>query len=244
MKPQKLLTYCLIFASFVSLIISCKKNDVNQKKPACKIITINENSGSSSSVYKITYNNDGKISTLNEGTSTSVFTYSGSTIIKNGTNNGSFSERDSITVDNNGRPLNVRQYYDQAGTTWYNNSFEYNGNGELLKSYQTSNASSIPETTLYTITGGNLVGIQTSSDNLTLEYFSDKPSQPGDYLEVISLISYGVSLYPHKNLLKSVNSGGSITNFNYETNADGLVTKFTATSGSSIETLAYQYQCN
>ncbi|HMG69242.1 MAG TPA: hypothetical protein VK588_16205 [Chitinophagaceae bacterium] len=244
MKSKCFLTCFLIFPVFVSIFISCKKNDVVKKKSTCRIVTLTDLNGSTSTIYNISYNNDGKISTLNSGVSSSVFTYSGNTVLINKTNSGSFSERDSITVNSNGKPLNLRQYYDQAGTNWSNIVFEYDGSGVMLKSEETNNSSSTLQTTLYSFTSGNLVGIQSTSDNLTLEYFSDKTAQQGDYLGIVSLINYGVNLYPHTNLVKSLNSGSNLTNFDYEMNTDGLISKLTATSGSTVETITYQYNCN
>jgi len=231
-----------MICALVLVIASCKKNA--DKKPDCKIVTLTDVYNTTTTIYNVSYNNDGKISTLTTGSSLSVFTYAGNTIIINKTNGGSFSERDSVTVDNNGKALNIRQYYDQAATNWDNTIYDYDGNGDLLKSEETSSSSSTPQTTLFTVTNGNLVSIQTPTYTTTLEYFTDKQAQAGDYLGVVGLVNYGVDLYPHRNMGKSVTSGTTVTNLNYDVNTDGLVSKLTATSGSTIESIAYQYQCN
>lgn len=228
-----------------SFIVSCSKDNDNNSD--CRIITITETGAGGTIIRNITYNNDGKISTLNSTgslVSNKVFTYSGNTLIINSTDGGgAFSSRDSVTLDSKGRPVNIRQFYDQSGTNWSNFSFEYNGNN-LAKYHQTSGSSSVPETYVATYSNGNMIGLQSTSGNITLEYFTDKRVVPGDYLEVLSLVQYGVTVYPHKNLVKTISSSGSITNFNYEMNGDGQVAKVTATSGSSVTTLTYQYQCD
>lgn len=246
MKTKKTGAGFFLIATISSVfIISCKKD--SDTKPTCRIITMTETTSSGSTIYNITYNNDGKISTLNRSGSSvtnKVFNYSGNTIIITSTDgSGTFSGRDSITIDGRGKPLNIRQFSDQAGTSWSNFSFEYNGD-DLLKFHQTSNSSSTPITNVATYSNGNMTSLQSTSSVATLEYFTDKNVQPGDYLEISSLVQYGVTIYPHKKLLKTISSGSSITNFNYEMNPDGMISKVTATSASSVSTLTYQYQCN
>jgi len=79
MKTQKTFTRLFFMVTFSgTLIISCKKG--NDKKPTCHIITITEASSSGNTIYNISYNNDGKISTLNatgSSVSNKVFNYSG-----------------------------------------------------------------------------------------------------------------------------------------------------------------------
>jgi|GEM_PF-2434979 len=224
--------------------ISCKKDDI--KNNACRIVTISEESASGSAVvHNITYNNDGKISTLqSSGTfnTNKVFNYTGNTIIVTTSGNNNPSRKDSITLNSQGRPVNIRQYF--SGTNFDNYVFEYDGNGELLKNQKISNGSTTPETTIYTNQNGNIASIKTSFSTVNLEYFNNKAVQQGDYLEVLSLIAYGVSIYPHKNLVKSIVSDNSITNYDYEFNSEGVITKITATGNSGVGTITYQYQCN
>lgn len=237
-------TRITIIAAII-LITSCKKN--TDKKASCRIVTVTQTSSGSSGLINISYNNDGKISTLNTSaggsTTNKVFTYSGNTIIIHATT-GSSTSRDSVTVDAKGRPLNIRQFSDLTGENWTNIRFEYNGN-DLLKFHQTSDGDATDETSIATYSNGNMMELQSPSGKSVLEYFTDKKVQQGDYLEISSLTQYGVSVYPHKNLVKVIDSGpGSLINFNYEFDADGRITKVIATGGSSSTEIAYQYQCN
>jgi hypothetical protein len=226
-------------------ILSCKKE--GDKKATCRIVTITTSESGGNSIFNVTYNNEGRISTLSSSGSNfsnKVFTYNGNTVIANASNDdGSFGSRDSITLDAKRKPLNIRKYFDEDLSNFANFSFEYNGD-DLLKVNQTSETGGVPETSVATYVNGNMVSLQSPSGISTLEYFTDKKVQPGDYLELSSFIEYGVSVYPHKNLVKTIANGSSILNFNYEFNADGTISKVTATSGTTVSTVTYQYQCN
>lgn len=231
--------------AIVIFINACSKN-TDDKNASCRIVTATEVNGSSTNTINVTYDNDGRISTLNSsgsGAINKVFTYSGNTIIINVTQGGAFYGRDSITLNDKGRPTNIRQYSNVALTNYTNYALEYNGD-QLLKYLQSTQAGGIPTTVTVTTTNGNVTKVVTPSATVDLEYFTDKNVQRGDYLEFSSLLQYGVNIYPHKNLIKSLNQGTSITNFNYEMNDEGLVEKITTTSGSSSGSLTYQYQCN
>jgi hypothetical protein len=239
-------TYLFLLLALTGILASCKKD--KDKKATCRITTVISSGSGNNTVYNITYNNDGKISTLNSSGSAvtnKVFTYSGNTVNVNTTvGSNTFSSRDSITLDSKGRPVNIRNFFNESGTNWNNSSFEYNGD-DLLKYIVTSSSSSTSETVTATYLNGNMVNLQTTGVSSSVAYFTDKKVQPGDYLEISNLIQFGLTVFPHKNLVKSVDSGGgSITNFNYEFDADGQITKLTATSGSSVSNLTYQYQCN
>ena len=229
---------------FVSLA-ACKKD--NDKKATCRISTITQTSSGDNTIQNITYNNDGRISTMTTSGdfgSTKVFTYNGNTVIVITTgNDGDFNSRDSITLDAKRKPLNIRQFHNEDGDNWTNYSFEYNGD-DLQKFHQTNENGTSPQTSVATYQNGNMMSLQTGNGTATLEYFTDKKVQPGDYLELASLIQYGVSVYPHKNLVKTIAEGSTILNFNYEFNADGTISKVTATSGGTVSSLTYQYQCN
>jgi hypothetical protein len=224
---------------------SCKKS--TDKNASCRIVTATQVLGANTSIFNITYNNEGKISTLVATGSldiSKVFTYSGNTIIINSTNGGAFQRRDSVTLNDKGKPLNIRQYTNVGGTTWTNYAMEYNGD-ILLKYHETTQAAGAPKTVTITTTSGNATVVQVAGTTINLEYHTDKNVQRGDYLEFAALVEYGVNIYPHKNLIKTVDTGGgSITNYNYEFNSDGLISKVIGTSGASSTTITYQYQCN
>jgi hypothetical protein len=235
---------CCAMALICLTLNSCKKS--GDKNANCRIVTAHQVVGSIDYVINITYNNAGKISTLastGSVTVSKVFTYSGNTVIINITNAGAFQGRDSITLNDKGKVTNIRQYKNVAGTVWTNYAMEYGGD-VLLKYYESTNASA-PKTITVTITNGNTTKVVDGATTINLEYWTDKNVQRGDYLEISALLEYGVNLYPHKNLIKTLDTGGgNIINYNYDFDERGLISKITATSGANSSTLDYQYQCN
>jgi hypothetical protein len=160
------------------------------------------------------------------------------------TTGGTFSGRDSVTVDNMGRPVNIRHFYNQAGTSWFNTVYEYSGDN-MTKFNQIYESTTIPDTYTVNSVDGNVVYFGNSGNSTSLEYYTNKSNQPGDYLEFNSLIDFGVSIYPRKNLIKKLDSGlGNFTDLSYEFDSDAKITKVIATSASSVFTYTYQYQCD
>jgi hypothetical protein len=244
MKAQGTIVALCAFLIFNSTFSSCKKD--NDKKASCKLIKVTQNSGGEIAVINITYNDAGKISTVSTTTpqenTSKVFTYNGNTI-NVVTTNASASRRDSLTLNANGRPANIRMFSDNTGANWINQAYEYNGN-ELVKMQETSNSSSTPVTTTATYNNGNLVSLASGSTVSVLEYYTDKNTRQGDYLELIAQINYGVIVYPQKNLLKSISNAGGMTNFVYDFDSDGKIINVVVSSGSNSTILNYQYQCN
>jgi hypothetical protein len=248
MKKIQTTIACLIVLAVVTPFGSCLKE--NDKKADCRIATVTVTQitgGNASIVHNISYNNDGKISTVvstGSLTMNKVFIYSGNTIMVNTTDgSGSLSSRDSITIDSQGRPLNMRRYYANPGT-WTNTSYEYSGE-DLVRTQQTDQSSATPTIGSGTTSNGNLISFASPAGNSTFEYYTDLPVQQGDWLSLTTQLEYGVNVYPHKNLIKTLNSEGLfIFNFSYEMNDDGLISKLTTTYGNSVTTITYQYDCN
>jgi hypothetical protein len=230
-----------------SLFLSCEKE--GDKIANCKISSITETFGSTVRTYTLTYNNDGRLSTLNTGGSnptSKVLIYSGNTLLITTTvvtGSGTSTNRDSVTFDDRRRPVHIRQYFND-GALWFNMIYEYNGEN-LARVHRTTNTSAVPETTILTYdSDGNAVRFESPSGIETMEYYTQEKVQPGDWLEVLSFITYGISVFPHNNLVKSYNNGTAIGNFSYEKNDDGLITKCTTTGGPAVSTMTYTYECD
>ena len=125
---------------------------------------------------------------------TRVFTYFGNTIMVNGTKAGAFHSPDSITLDDRGRPLNLRQFYQEDRSDWSNIAFTYNGD-DLLTMKQSTDQSTNPVTSLVACSNGNMVCQQLNGNIVMLEYFLDKKVQPGDFLQFNSLPVFGIDLF-------------------------------------------------
>jgi hypothetical protein len=239
MKTQK-----LIIISLLAFVLSCKKE--NDKTSSCLITSLIQAGTNGNQVFNLTYNDEGKVATIDQVSGLAThkdFSYQGNTIyVISLDKDGHFTQKDSITIDDKGRPLNIRQFMTADGSVYTNIIFEYNGD-DLVKHVQTSYPGSSTSTTTFTYQNGNPVTLSSGNASSILDFYTDKKLQKGDYLEVASLIQYGISIYPHKNLVKMIASGGSITNLVYEYNSDGLISKLTATSGNDITLLNYGYEC-
>lgn len=248
MKTRNTFFKFLYAAIFTGAVFSCTKEV--DKTSNCRIVSMTSVNSTGTTIYTLTYNNDGKISTLSTSGSlvlSKIFTYIGNTVIANsttGSGSSASTTRDSITVDGRGRPLNIRRYYNQSRTSWTNSSLEYSGD-DLLRIVNTFDNSSAPSISTCTSSNSNLLSIlDPSGATTTFEYYTDEEIQPGDFLEILGLTEYGVSIYPHKNLTKTFAIGTSIINFNYEKNSDGMITVGNATGGSGVSRITYQYECD
>ena len=240
MKTLNLLPTVSVTLFTISFFVACKKDKDAQNKPACRVITITPSSSPGDS-YNVTYNTDGKPGTISSGNDVTAFAYSGNTAIATTNTSGAFSHKTVITFNSNGLASNVKTEYNLTGTNWNNSVYEYNGT-ELIKSTSTSSGGGSPYVTMLTWSNGNLVSAASGSSTTTLDYYTDKPAQPGDYLYLSQLVS-GYQIYKTKNLVKSLLSGSDITGFSYNFGSDGYITSVTV-SGSSPATYTYQYQCN
>lgn len=232
-----------------SMIISCKKNNnenenVIVQTPSCKlvkIISVSTNTASNST-FNISYNNDGNISVIHQtGTGdpiTKVFTYNGNTILITHSTGNKVSKVDSLQLNNNGL-LDFAQSKDEGSGTKTTNKFTYNAAGELLTS-STKSGNNPVTTTSYTFTNGDM----TLQGTTAYSYFGDQSFRDGDYLQIVQLVNTGALFVRNKHLVKAVQTGTTLQNFNYEFDADGKIKKLIATSGATIESLTYQYDCD
>lgn len=218
---------------------ACKKDKDEKKKPTCRIITITPSP--SGTAFNISYNSEGKISTLSSGNDVTTFAYSGNNVIGTTTTSGTFSAKKIITLNANGLATNVKTEFNASGTNWSNDVYEYSGT-ELIKATSTSSGGGTPSVSTVTWSNGNLVSITSGSSVSTVDYYTDKPAQEGDYLDIAQLVG-GFQIYRTKNAIKSLFSGSTITSFDYNFDTDGKITSLTATGGSNI-TYSYQHQCN
>ncbi|MEO5942837.1 MAG: hypothetical protein ABIP30_00190 [Ferruginibacter sp.] len=234
MKSFKFLSLPVLLLSTGIFFSSCKKDSAGT--PTCKIITVSASAGDG---YNFTYNSDGKIETVTYGATLTVYTYSGNTTVASTTNNGAFAGKKTITLNANGFAASVKSETSANGSTWYKDTYEYNG-AELLKDTYTNSQNVAPQVTTAAWSGGNMISTTQSGTTTTIEYDLTKPAREGDYIWLIQTIQ-GYKVYSTKNPIKSVATGNSITSFDY-TFENGKITalKF---NGGSITTYSYQYQC-
>lgn len=231
----------VVFAVLIALCsFKCKKDDVQSVIPGlCRISTVT-NAGYSP--ITITYRNDGKINSMAYEDVLHSYTYSGNTVIILTTENGAFDRRKTITLNSDGLPLNVRGDYNQLGTEWYNDAFQYNGK-EVFKRIESDSYSSATETITYTWANGNLVKEQSASyGTTTYTYYTDKTIRDGDHFYYEQLISDGYQYVCNKHLLKSAKSNSSPEDiFYYTYDADGKITSY---KEDNRQPASYAYKCN
>lgn len=229
-----------IVAAVVIIIfgfVGCKKDKNDAKKPDCRIISIT--STPSGEVTKINYNSEGKISSISNALDTTTYTYNGS-IATGITSSGTFKSKRTITTNSSGLATNVRIEQNVSGTLWSNAFYEYNGT-ELIRVTSTSSSNPTPIISTITWTNGNLISINSGTSGSTLEYFTDKPAQAGDYLHLFQLLN-GFEVYKPRNAIKSISAGATVNTFNYNFDGDGKITSMTIT-GNPTGTFFYEYQC-
>jgi len=237
---MKSLNFYLAILIAIVLFVSCKKNDV-ARHPVCNITTVNAGTGDP---FNISYNSEGKIASVTQGTISKNFQFSGNTLVINETNSGGFANKYIVTLNEFGLATNVKNEETADGTDWNNLQFEYNGK-EVVKQTSTTSAGGATDITTITWTNGNPTSIAHGGNASTIEYYADKPSQAGDYWNLIQLINNGFYFIASKNAMKSLVAGGVRTNLFYTSDADGKFTGVIVDDGTPpVSTYTYQYQCN
>lgn len=253
MKTNVKASMLLVAISAIFSFNSCSDKDPDPVtppivEPVCLITKIQH---ASDEPYIITYNSDRSVNTVTNGSSVSTFTYSAGSIIRLHKTGEAFDYKEIYTLNPQNLITNYRAETNEAGTTWENNAYEYTGN-EPTKVTFTSSSGSLSYSAALTWTNGNYVKAIPSDDPthpIAMTHDVTQPFQQGDYF-YNNYIREGYFLYKNKNLITSVNSGGSSTrNFVYIFDTDGKITSLDIRSTSSGGTTSsyiynYTYQCN
>jgi hypothetical protein len=239
MKP----IFPLLIIAIVSLFVSpsCSKKSSSSAQ-TCQIITVTDQEGTNSTIYNITYNNQGKISTeqynQNSTPYSRVFTYIGSTEIMT-TTGGASTITDSITLNSNGM---IESDYETDGTNVSITTYTYSGT-EVQKSVNVTNGGA-PLTSTFTWTNGDLTGGSLSGSGTATYTYNTKASEAGDYWSIVQLVNYGATFVQSAHQLAGYQVGTTIENVNYTYDNTGKITEVTGTTGSDVENITYQYSCN
>jgi hypothetical protein len=231
----------LIVVALSCLVLSpsCSKKSGSPAQ-TCRIITITDQNGASTTTYNITYNNAGQISTEQysiSGTAYNrVFTYIGN-IEMVATSDGTTTITDSVTLNSDGL---IASDYNTNQTNITVSTYTYSGT-EVQKAVTVVNGGA-PATTIYTFANGDLTS-SSGSPNITYTY-NTKASEIGDYWQVIQLINYGASFVRTAHQLAGYQYTGTVENINYTYDNTGKITVVTGTTGANVETITYQYSCN
>jgi hypothetical protein len=237
---KNIITLLIVTAGCIFLSLSCSKKSSN--KQTCQIVTVTDQVGSATATtYNLTYDNSGRISTEQYGSTgsstTRVFTYIGSTEEVT-TTDGSSSTTDSIVLNSDG--LMEADYFTGGGVQSVT-IYTYNGT-ECIKAVTTPNGGT-PSTTTLTWTNGDLTSLSDGSSTQTYSY-NTKPTAQGDYFQILQLVNYGAVFIRNTHQIIAFQSGSTIEDFNYTSDNTGKITSLTGTGGSNVETISYQYTCN
>ncbi|HUZ59072.1 MAG TPA: hypothetical protein VMU83_09835 [Hanamia sp.] len=240
MRTIKLIIKLFATLVAVSLFAGCKKDSTStQPQSSCKVTSISVGGAIAETVA---YNTNGTIDSIVSGTDITSYVYSGNTITETTLNSGQFDNIAIVTVNSDELATNVRTEYSADGTDWDNAAYEYNGS-QVTKLISTSSYTVSADTTSFQWSAGNLASVIEDGDTTKIDYFTDKLSQPGDYLS-LSQLHQGYEIFINKNIIKTITTGADVSNLTYTYDTNGKITSLTENDGTNTETYSFQYQCN
>lgn len=202
------------------LFAACKKDGAN-KQQECRVSSINLNG---TATTNFSYNEQGWVSVMSKGDEVTTYSYTAGGYIRQMLKANKLMEKSTTELNAQGLIQKItKQQFDLNGNVIFNliYTYEYNGNGEIVKSISKS-GSNPEQTTTYTWSNGNLVS---TGSGVIYSYYTDKSSQDGDLLRITNLQAYGRILIKNKNLVKSVSQNGTTTNIDYEFDSNGRIIK-------------------
>jgi len=245
-----MLLFCLAGA------FGCKKSNSHASN-ACRIAvsydTLFLPGGNETSLTRIFYDNDGRVAytqfnTLNDS-STRVFIYNDSSVVITPTN--SLSPTDTIVMNGKGMPVQIKQTY--TSNDYYDlSAYSYDAAGLLQSIFytqaSTSGANLRTATNTYKFVNGDCIsstysdGTGSSTTNYT--YYTDRPTQDGDYQSFQSIANYGAVIIRNKHLLRSSQGGTYVSDYNYTFDNTGKITTATYRYNNQVFRNTYEYDCS
>ena len=244
------LLFCLACA------FGCKKSTTHTSN-ACRIAvnydTLLLPAGNETAITRIFYDNDGRVAytqfkTLNDS-STRVFIYKDSAVVITPTNPN--SPYDTVIMNDKGMPVRIKREY--ASNDYYDlSTYSYDAAGVLQSNFMTqastSGANLRTATNTYTFVNGDCVSSTYTDANGTstthYTYYTDKPTQDGDYQSFQSIASYGTVVVRNKHLLRSAQSGSYVSDYNYTFDNTGKIATATYRYNNQVFRNTYEYDCS
>jgi hypothetical protein len=243
MNPRSIFILWPLLA--VLFISSCSKTrSAGAPTSSCRINYIADSNNGGITSYNLSYNNIGMLSSITQNYNsglTIVFAYETNLVLATKFNGGEIIETDSIVLNNAGNPSMETQTDSSNNRTIY--TFSYGNSKQIVSSTYQYNGGMILNTTYY-YTNGDPTSYSDGTNTITLTYDLSKPSAQGDWLYISQLFSYGIQYLKSKHLSQSLQQGSTIANFNYTFDSSGNISSLNATSGSSIQKISYDYQCD
>ena len=219
---------------------SCKKTGANGSSCEITGIAFVGQDTTQKVSYKIYYDNQGRVDSIRENeangsTILKTFDRAGNSVVMH-TFTATYQSTDSIVI--NGAGLAVRDL--QTSTLGSKTLYEYIYSGSELQ--ETIMPAPAGDTTFFQWQNGDM----TSEPRVPITYgYNDKPSMPGDYWHLTSLINSGAPGIVTAHQVDSIYlpAGAQTINIAYTYDNDGKITELTSSGGLS-QTVTYQYRCH
>jgi hypothetical protein len=219
-------------------LYSCKKE--SEQEPSCRITRLTFNN---STEYQIKYGDNGKISSIEvmPDKLVSSYKYENDKTIITVALNGKFQYRLIVTTNNKGFATNVLAEENEAGTTWFNQAFTYEGD-RVVNNKMTDSGGNLAEVD-YIWEDGNISTLVEENDIYKYKYYTDKKFQAGDWRDIQQILS-GYKLYECKNLVQSYEYNGMTTVYTYKFDEAGKIVEAKATNSNNTSIFKVEYECN
>ncbi|HEY8971491.1 MAG TPA: hypothetical protein VIM64_20450 [Puia sp.] len=218
----------------VGALSGCKKK--SDKATVCHVMGIYEVQDSINE--SLAYDSQGRLSVAAAGSQLYTYEHSDHQTVITYYSAGLLIGKTTAITNQDGLAVNVRVENTQTGVAWINYANEYEDQRIIRTTITTSDNKPVAVTT-YLWTDGNMTASVNGADTTRFTYYTDKPSQTGDYLSLAQLTS-GYEQYRVKNLFKGQND----ISFEYAWGSDGKISALKEVSGGSdVAGLLLQYQC-
>jgi hypothetical protein len=224
-----------VFSLVVIGIAACKKSGSSSAN--CKVSTVTlVPTGGSPSVVSFTYGNDGKLQFMNTGSQVAEYFYRTNGFTRRTSSGNGWYTNQYVELNAAGFPVVKKDstYNGQSLNQVTNYTFEYDNQGQLIKTFKDNNATPL-ET--FTWTNGNLVKYQSGANSYIMDYFTDKTNRDYAFLDLQIFVFFGTNPAKSKNLLKSLTSGGNQLNFQYQYDPKGNIKEWIGTILGSPDTV-------
>jgi hypothetical protein len=235
-----------LFSLLLIGIAACRKNG-DDKPVNCKITSVFMlPNGGSPEVINFSYDNSGKLKYMVVGNQTvEHFYYTNSYKRRISSGNG-WVTNSYIELNTAGKPTSKKDtvYNGQSISHTYITTFEYNSQGELIKTFKDNNAQPAE---VFTWVNGNLVKYQSGNNSYLLDYYTDQTNRDFGFMDLQLFASLSMNPAKSKNLLKSLANNGTQMNFHYQFDPFGNVKKWNATILGNADTVIrtnQQFMCD
>lgn len=212
----------------------CKKNA--DAKAVCHVMGIYDVQDSINE--GLTYDSQGRLSVAASASQLYTYEHSDHQTIITYYSSGLLISKTTAITNQDGLAVDVRVENTQTGIAWVNYANEYEDQ-RIIRTTTTYADRRPAIVTTYQWTDGNMTALISGSDTTRFTYYTDKPSQVGDYLSLAQL-TLGYEQYRVKNLFK----GQDDISFVYAWGSDGKISALKETSGGNdVAGLLLQYQC-